>query len=203
MKKMVSHADARCISWALSRPDAEITFIQISPGVCLREMSPTAVCPRVTLTIQISETLFDALQITATMTRTTVPAFIGSALRETQIAFFAEGVPDVVMVDVRSDAAQRQHNPAGTGEFNQQRVSEARARGAVQRAVLALVDAGVSDLLDVRRMMLQDYPGPSISRALHQVILRDLLEPVMPTSNGFQPAMGGEAGRVRFVRRAA
>jgi hypothetical protein len=68
-------------------------------------MSTAAVCPRVTLTIQISEVLYDAIQITAAMSQTTVNAFIGSALRETQIAFFAENsesLPDVAVLDVRA-----------------------------------------------------------------------------------------------------
>ena len=94
-------------------------------------LSPTPVCPRVTLTIEISEVLFSAIQITATMSQTTVPAFIGSALRQTQIAFFAEisespPESDVVVLDVRAARPQ----PPST------RVPGEPHLGALQSAIL-------------------------------------------------------------------
>jgi hypothetical protein len=80
----------------------------------LREMSTAAVYPRVTLTIEISEVLYSALTVTAAMSETTVPTFIGSALRETQIAFFAgtsesPSESDVVVLDVRAATPPPQH----------------------------------------------------------------------------------------------
>ena len=155
-------------------------------------MSPAPVCTRVTLTIEITEVLYSALQITATMSRTTVPAFIGSALRQTQVAFFAElpatSEPDVAVVEVRATAAPTQKETLPEpAPFS---TSVRGDLGAVQREVLALVDDGVADLLEVRRTLLRSHQGPAVSRAVHQLLKRGLLEPMTPTSNGFRPALG-------------
>ena len=159
-------------------------------------MIPAAVCPRVTLTIQISEVLYDALQVAAVMSQTTVPAFIGSVLRESQVTFFAdsgESLSDVVVLDVRETPP-----PASTrGDL-----------GPLQRAVLDhLLDAptmsGVYDLGELRRAMLRSHHGPAVSRAVHRLVELGVLVPMTPTSNGFQPDLGGAESRVRFVRRGA
>ena len=139
----------------------------------LGEMIPAAGCPRVTLTIQISEVLFDAILITAAMSQTTVPAFIGSALRETQIAFFAENtesLSDVVLLEVRA------HSPS----------PGSRKRGdlgALQRAILDCLEnapnqLGVYDLKEVRKTLAHSHHGAAVSRAVHQLFRRGALVPV-------------------------
>jgi hypothetical protein len=138
----------------------------------LGEMSTAAVCPRVTLTIQISEVLYDAIQITAAMSETTVPAFIGSALRETQIAFFAENSEspsDVVVVEVRESAPAP--GPRKRGDL-----------GALQRAILESLESapnqlGVYDLREVRKTLLHSHHGAAVSRALHQLVRRGWMVP--------------------------
>ncbi len=149
----------------------------------LGEMSTAAVCPRVTLTIEISEVLFDAIQITAAMSRTTVPAFIGSALRETQIAFFAENseLAEVVVLEVRD--ANPAPGPRRRGDL-----------GALQRAILASLEnapnqLGVYDLREVRKTMLHSHHGAAVSRAVHQLVRRGWM---VPTGTG-----------TRYVRRGA
>jgi hypothetical protein len=146
-------------------------------------MIPAAVCPRVTLTIEISEVLFDAIQITAAMSRTTVPAFIGSALRDTQIAFFAENseLPDVVVLEVRD--ANPAPGPRKRADL-----------GALQRAILASLEnaphqMGVYDLAEVRRTLLHSHSAPNVSRAVHQLVRRGWM---VPTGTG-----------TRYVRRGA
>jgi hypothetical protein len=52
--------------------------------VCLAEMSPAPITPRVRVTIELSETLYDMLQITAAQQGQTMTALCESALRETQ-----------------------------------------------------------------------------------------------------------------------
>jgi hypothetical protein len=151
-------------------------------------MTPAAVCSRITLTVQISETLYDAIQISAAMSRTTVPAFIGSALRETQIAFFAEpassGSFDVLVLDVDDSSPDLPSTPRRRG----------RGIGALQRAILAGLEnapnqLGVYDLAEVRRTLLHSHHGPNISRAIHELVRRGWL---VPTGDG-----------VRYVRRGA
>jgi hypothetical protein len=120
-------------------------------------MSLAAVCTRVTLTVELSEVLFSAIQITATMSQTTVPAFIGSALRQTQIAFFAEASEsppesEVVVLEVRAATTPSGTRPRGD-------------LGPLQQAILDhLLDApamsGVYDLLEVRRTMRHSHHGP-------------------------------------------
>jgi len=150
----------------------------------LGEMSTAAVCPRVTLTIEISEVLFDAIQITAAMSRTTVPAFIGSALRETQIAFFAENsesLSDVVVLDVCESAPDP--SPRKRGDL-----------GALQRAILASLEnapnkLGVYDLKEVRKTLAHSHHGAAVSRAVHQLVRRGWM---VPAGTG-----------TRYVRRGA
>jgi hypothetical protein len=149
-------------------------------------MIPAAVCPRVTLTIEISEVLFDAIQITAAMSRTTVPAFIGSALRETQIAFFAESsesLSDVVVLDVREVNPAAAPGPRKRGDL-----------GALQRAILASLEnapnrLGVYDLKEVRKKLAHSHHGAAVSRAVHQLVRRGWM---VPTGTG-----------TRYVRRGA
>lgn len=157
-------------------------------------MIPAAVSPRVTLSISISEVLYDAIQIAAVMSQTTVPAFIGSVLRESQITFFAENgesLSDVVVLDVRETT------PAPT-------TSTRGGNGALQRAVLNnLLDAptmsGVYDLGELRRTMLHSHHGPAVSRAVHRLVELGVLVPMMPTSTGFLPDVGAAGSRVRYV----
>jgi hypothetical protein len=49
--------------------------------------------------------------------------------------------------------------------------------------------------------MLNSHHGPAVSRAVHQLVRRGVLEPMMPTSTGFRPDLGGRENKVRFVRR--
>lgn len=153
-------------------------------------MSTAAVGPRVTLTIEISEVLYSALQIAAAMAETTVNAFIGVALRETQIAFFAE-------------------TETATPECEPTPAPGSRRRGdlgALQRAVLeSLHDTpmtgGVYDLREVRKAMLRSHHRPAVSRAVHRLVELGVLVSMTPTSNGFRPDVGGAECQVRYVRR--
>ena len=49
----------------------------------------------------------------------------------------------------------------------------------------------VYDLAEVRRTMLDSHHGPAVSRAVHQLVRRGVLESMTPTSNGFLPAARG------------
>ena len=159
-------------------------------------MNPAPVGARILLTVEISEVLFSAIQITASMSRTTVNSFSGSALRQTQISFFAEAPAtsesEVVVLDVRPTPAP---GTRARGEL-----------GSLQQAILDhLLDApttsGVFDLAEVRRTMLLHHHGAAVSRAVHQLIRRGVLESMVPTAAGFQPDVGRE-GPLRFVRCA-
>jgi hypothetical protein len=52
--------------------------------VCLAEMSPAPLCTRAKLILELSETLFDALQITAAQRGMSMAALCEAALQETQ-----------------------------------------------------------------------------------------------------------------------
>jgi hypothetical protein len=185
-----------CAFAGATRPQADFCFDSPARHM-LGVMIPAAVCPRVTLTLQISEVLYDALQITAAMSQTTVPAFIGSVLRESQITFFAENgesLSDVVVLDVRQAMPPP---PSARGDL-----------GALQRAVLEnLLDtpmmAGVYDLREVRRAMLPSHHGPAVSRAVHRLVELGVLVSMTPTSDGFQPDVGGAESKVRYVSLGA
>jgi hypothetical protein len=179
-------------------------------------MSPAPVCSRMTLTVEVSALLFDALTITAQRSGKTVSAFIVSALLQNQIASFAEDSEgpsecDVVVLDARSTPPpSKMGRSSETEDFSQRRGSEPPMRGdlgPLQRAILDhLLDAptmsGVYDLLEVRRAMLRSHSGPAVSRAVHQLVRRGVLEPMTPTSNRFRPDAGGVESKLRYVRRA-
>lgn len=119
-------------------PDpSEIAFGRISAGLMLGEMSTAAGCPRVTLTIEISEVLYSALAVTATMSATTLPAFIGLTLRQTQITFFAEAPGtsecDVAVLDVRAAPPSTNIKATESVGFSSPRVNEGHA-SAPERA---------------------------------------------------------------------
>jgi len=158
-------------------------------------MSPAPVCPRVTLTIEVSTVLFDALVVSADMSGTTVNAFVALALRRTQISFFAEtsaadsespSDSDVALLDVRAAAPRRR------GDL-----------GTLQQAILDhLVGSptGIYDLRAVRRT-LNAHSRPALSVAVHRLVERGVLDPMIPTGGGFQRDVGGTENRVRYVRR--
>jgi hypothetical protein len=138
------------------------------------------------VTFEITEVLYAAIQITATMQRTTVPAFIGSVLRETQVSFFAEASEsqpdDEEVLDIREAVATL---PGKRGD-----------RGSLERAILDRLAAapdqhGVFDLDQLRREMVGSHHRAAVSRAVHTLIRRGALKPVGPGS------------RVRYVRRGS
>lgn len=174
-------------------------------------MSPAPVCTRVTLTIEVSEVLFSAIQITATMAQTTVNAFIGTALRQTQITFFAEAAgtseSDVAVLDVRATRPLgTKKNHGGSAEVSGQRGGDL---GSLQQAIMNhLLDtptmSGIYDLFEVRKTMLRTHSGPAVSRAVHQFVRRGLLEPMTAVGTGFQPDVDRSESRLlRYVRLGA
>jgi len=80
--------------------------------------------------------------------------------------------------------------------------------GSVQRSIMnGLADAAIapgSDVFDLRAVArtMQARHQPAVSRAVHQLVRRGVLEWMMPTGTGFRPDDGWES-RVRFVRRGA
>jgi hypothetical protein len=80
--------------------------------------------------------------------------------------------------------------------------------GSVQRLILAhLVDAPASsgsDVFDLRAVSrtMQSRHQPAVSRAVHRLVERWVLESMTPTGAGFRPDDGWQ-GQVRYVRRGA
>ena len=164
-------------------------------------MSP-ATCNRVTLTISVSEVLYDALLVSADIQETTVTDVVASALRQSEIAFFAETEWDeVVVLEVLTPP------PPSERPLASDVVPGICWFGSVQQAILDhLPDAptspgsGVYDLHEVRKTMQHSHHGPAVSRAVRQLIRRRVIEVVAPTGNNqFQRADSRES-RVRFVR---
>ena len=127
------------------------------------------------------------------------PRCVGSALRQTQIAFFAEiseSPPecDVVVLDVCTAPPPTPSTPA-RGDL-----------GSLQRAIMnyllnAPTMGGVFDLREIRRSMLRSHSASSISRAFRTLLDGDYIEAMVLTPAGFEPDVGGE-GPARFVRCA-
>lgn len=81
--------------------------------------------------------------------------------------------------------------------------------GSVQRAILNhLADAPASpgsnvfDLRAVSRTMQARHQN-AVSRAVHQLVRRGVLESMVPTGAGFRPDNDGWQGQMRYVRRGA
>jgi hypothetical protein len=174
----------------------------------LREMGSAPVGARILLAVEISEVLFSASQITATMSQTSVNAFIGTALRQTQISFFAEAPAtsesEVELVDVRATTTPGEKKKScETQDFTKQRRRE--ALGPLQQAIMnRLLDAPPGDIIDLfelRKAMLRSHSGPAVSRAFRTLLDRGVIQAMVPTASGFEPDVGRE-GPLRFVRCA-
>lgn len=148
------------------------------------------------VTVEITETLYAAIQISTAMSSTTVPAFIAATLRETQVRFFAttsandEDPEPVEILDGRAAVPPPSMRPLlGV------------RREILDRLIAAPVSPGadVFDVIAARRSLLNTYSGPAVSRGVRQLIERGVLVPVVPTATGFQPA-DGAGDRVRYVR---
>jgi hypothetical protein len=80
----------------------------------------------------------------------------------------------------------------------------AQTFGAVQRLILnqvAEAPAGPGGVLDLRRRQSTHMPA-SISRAVHRLVERGMLESMVQTSYGFRPDDGWQGPQIRYVRRA-
>jgi hypothetical protein len=80
--------------------------------------------------------------------------------------------------------------------------------GSVQRAIVNhLADAPASpgsDVFDLRAVSrtMQAHHQPAVSRAVHRLVERGVLESMTPTGGGFRLDDGWQ-GLVRYVRRGA
>jgi hypothetical protein len=84
----------------------------------------------------------------------------------------------------------------------------ARLFGSLQREIMNhLVDATTSPdggvwVLRIVARAMQARHQPSVSRAVHRLVERGVLESMTPTGAGFRPDDGWQ-GQVRYVRRGA